>query len=85
MTNHNGQQLSAREMVRAHTYAVLAAIASFSLLALALLQIPQAVKTDRYNHCIDAQVSLRSTSNLKGQRGPGKLIYLKAVQHCGGL
>ena len=85
MADHNGQQLSAREMVRAHTYPVLAAIASFSLLALALLQIPQAVKTHRYNRCIDAQVSLRSTSNLEGQQGPGKLIYLKAVQHCEGL
>ena len=72
-------------MVRAHTYPVLAAIASFSLLALALLQIPQAVQTHRYNRCIDAQVGLRSTSNLKGQQGPGKLIYLKAVQHCEGL
>ena len=63
MADHNGQQLSAREMVRAHTYPVLAAVASFSLLALALLQIPQAVKTHRYNRCVDAQVSLRSTSN----------------------
>jgi hypothetical protein len=30
-------------------------------------------------------VSLRSASNLAGQQGPGKLIYLKAVQHCEGL
>jgi len=57
MADHNGQQLSAREMVRAH----------------------------HYNRCVDAQVSLRSTSNLEGQQGPGKLIYLKAVQHCEGL
>ena len=85
MADHNGQQLSAREMVRAHTYPVLAAVASFSLLALALLHIPQAVKTDRYNRCVDAQVSLRSVSNLEGQQGPGKLLYLKAVQHCEGL
>ena len=40
MADHNGQQLSAREMVRAHTYPVLAAVASFSLLALALLDPP---------------------------------------------
>ncbi|WP_415399663.1 hypothetical protein [Synechococcus sp. W4D4] len=85
MADHNGRQLSTRELVRAHAYPVFAAVASFSLLAIALLQVPQAVKTHRYNRCIDVQVSLRSASNLKGQQGPGKLIYLKAVQHCEGL
>ena len=34
--------------------------------------------------CIDEQVSLRHASTLVGQDGPGKLIYLKAVQHCEG-
>lgn len=85
MADHNGQQLTPREMVRAHAYPVLAAISSLSLVAIAILQIPQAVKTHRYNRCIDAQVTLRQTSGLQGQDGPGKLIYLKAVQHCEGL
>ena len=71
-------------MVRAHTYPLLAAIASFSLLALALLQIPQAVKTHRYNRCIDEQVSLRSASNLAGQHGPGSLLYLWGGALCEG-
>lgn len=85
MSDHSSQQLMAREMVRAHAYPVLAAISSLSLLAIALLQIPGAVKAHRYNQCIDAQVELRRASNLVGQEEPGKLIYLKAVQHCEGL
>lgn len=85
MIDHNAQSLTAREMVRAHAYPVLAAISTLSLLALALLQIPAAVKAHRYNQCVDAQVQLRHSSNLVGQDGPGKLIYLQAVQHCEGL
>ena len=84
MSDHQGQPLSAREMVRAHAYPVLAAISSLALVAIALLQIPTAVKDHRYNRCIDEQVRLRGTSNLVGQDGPGKLIYLKAVEHCEG-
>nr|WP_231596362.1 hypothetical protein [Synechococcus sp. CBW1108] len=84
MGDHNSQQLTAREMVRAHAYPALAAISSLSLVCIAVLQIPAAVKHHRYNLCIDEQVSLRHTSNLAGQGGPGKLIYLKAVQHCEG-
>lgn len=85
MSDHNGQALTTRELVRAHTMPVLAAISSLSLVAIAVLQIPQAVKTHRYNLCIDEQVRLRRTPSLQGQDGPGKLIYLKAVEHCEGL
>ena len=84
MGDHNSQQLTAREMVRAHAYPVLAAISSLSLVCIAVLQIPSAVKHHRYNLCIDEQVSLRHARKLAGQGGPGKLIYLKAVQHCEG-
>lgn len=85
MSDHTTQQLTPREMVRAHAYPVLAAINSLSLLAIALLQIPQAVKAHRYNQCVNAQIRLRENQALQGQSGPGKLIYLKAVQHCEGL
>jgi hypothetical protein len=85
MPDHSATPLTAREMVRAHAYPVLAAVSALSLVAIALLQIPQAVKAHRYNQCIDAQVRLRRASHLVGQEGPGKLIYLKAVQHCEGL
>ncbi len=85
MSDHSRQQLTPREMVRAHAYPVLAGISSLSLVTIALLQIPGAVKDHRYNLCIDEQVKLRHASNLSGQEGPGKLIYLKAVQHCEGL
>jgi hypothetical protein len=85
MSDHANQQLTAREMVRAHAYPVLATLSSLSLVAIALLQIPQAVKAHRYNRCVDAQIQLRQNGGLQGQSGPGKLIYLKAVQHCEGL
>ena len=85
MSDHANQQLTPREMVRAHAYPVLATLSSLSLVAIALLQIPQAVKAHRYNRCVDAQIQLRQNSALQGQSGPGKLIYLKAVQHCEGL
>ena len=85
MSDHSNQSLTAREMVRAHAYPMLAALSSLSLVAIALLQIPQAVKAHRYNRCVDAQIKLRQSSALQGQDSPGKLIYLKAVQHCEGL
>ena len=36
MSDHSGQQLSAREMVRAHAYPFLAAIGALSLMAIAV-------------------------------------------------
>ena len=85
MVDHSQQQLTAREMVRAHAYPVLAAISSLSLLGIAVLLIPQAVKTHRYNRCIDAQIAMRVAINPEGQAAPGKMNYLKAVEHCEGF
>ena len=56
MSDHTEQRLTAREMVRVHAYPVLAFSSSISLLSIAILLIPQAVKTHRYNRCVDAQV-----------------------------
>ena len=81
--DHNGSPLSPREMVRAHAYPLLALVSSLSLVVIALLQIPTAVKNHRYNRCIDHQIALRSAV-LPGQEGPGRLVYLKAVAHCEG-
>ena len=85
MDDHNQQKLTALEMVRAHAYPVLAAVSSFSLLGIAVLLIPQAVKTHRYNRCIDAQITMRTSINPKGGTDPGKMNYLKAVEHCEGF
>ena len=85
MIDHSQQKLTAREMVRAHAYPVLAAISSLSLLSIAVLLIPQAVKSNRYNRCIDAQINLRASINPKGGKAPGKMNYLKAVEHCKGF
>ena len=55
-----------------------------SLLAISVLLMPQAVKTHRYNRCVDAQIQMRDAINAQGQSSPGKLNYLKAIEHCEG-
>ena len=85
MDDHSQQKLKARQMVRPHAYPVLAAVSSLSLLSIAVLLIPQAVKTHRYNRCIDAQITMRDSINPKGGTNPGKMNYLKAVEHCEGF
>ena len=85
MVDHSQQQLTVREMMRAHAYPVLAAVSSFSLLGITVLLIPQAVKSDRYNRCIDAQIAMRASVNPNGGTAPGKMNYLKAVEHCEGF
>ena len=85
MVDHSQQKLTARQIVRAHAYPVLATVSSLSLLSIAVLLIPQAVKTHRYNHCIDAKIAMRASINPKGDTTPGKMYYLKAVEHCEGL
>ena len=84
MTDHNQQTLTAREMVRAHTYPVMAGIGRLSLLIISVLLFPQAVKTHRYNRCVDAQISMRQAINPQKRNNPGGLHYLKAIEHCEG-
>ena len=85
MDDHTQQKLTAREMVRAHAYPMLAGIRSLSLLSIAVLLFPQAISTHRYNRCIDAQIAMRASINPKGGKAPGKMNYLKAVEHCEGF
>ena len=64
---------------------VLAALSCFSLISIAIMLIPQAVKTQRYNRCFDVQIDKRAAINPQGLRSPGKMNYLKAIEHCEGL
>lgn len=84
MNDHNQQALTTREMVRSHAYPILAAERTLSLLTTNILLIPQAVKTHRYNRCVDAQIEMREAINPQGASRPGRLNYLKAVEHCEG-
>ena len=84
MTDHNNQSLSAREMVRAHANPVLATVSSLSLVTIAMLLIPQAVRHHRFNRCVDAQITMRDAINPGSQQGPGRMNQLKAFQHCEG-
>ena len=85
MVDHSQQKLTTREMVRAHAYPLLAAVSSLSLLSITVLLIPQAVKSHRYNRCIDVQIAMRIGINPKGGTAAGKMNYLKAVEHCEGF
>ena len=85
MVDHNQEKLTAREMVRVQAYPVLAAVSSLSLLSIAVLLIPQAVKSHRYNRCVDAQIAIRTSINPKGGTAPGKMNHLKAVEYCEGF
>ena len=81
---NDGRKPTQREMVRAHAYPLLAALSTISLIVIATLQIPSAVRNSRYNACIDEQIKLRNAPNLKDQAAPGKIAYLMAVGHCNG-
>jgi len=79
------QSSSQQSNLQGGTYLVLAALSCFSLISIAILLIPQAVKTQRYNRCVDVQIDMRAAINPQGLRSPGKMNYLKAVEHCEGL
>jgi hypothetical protein len=49
-----------------------------------VLLVPQAVRHHRFNRCVDAQIQMRNAINPESQQGPGKVNYLKAVEHCEG-
>ena len=42
------------------------------------------IKTFRYNRCVDTQISMRQAINPQIRNTPGKLHYLKAIEHCEG-
>ena len=84
MTDHNNSARSGREMVRAHAYPVLSALCTLSLISIAVLLLPQAVRHHRFNRCVDAQIKMRNAINPESQQGPGKVNALKAVEHCEG-
>ena len=84
MTDHSNSPLSVREMVRAHAYPVLSALCTLSLISIGVLLVPQAVRHHRFNRCVDAQIQMRNAINPESQQGPGKVNYLKAVEHCEG-
>ena len=85
MKNGTTQSSTPKSNLQGGTYLVLAALSCFSLISIAILLIPQAVKTQRYNRCVDVQIDLRTAINPQGLRSPGKMNYLKAVEHCEGL
>jgi hypothetical protein len=54
MDDHKSQQVSAREMVRAHAYPVLAAVSTVALAVIAASLVPIARQADHMNQCLAA-------------------------------
>jgi len=52
MSDHSDQQLSAREMVRAHAYPILAAVSTVSLVVIAASLVPIGRQADDFNRCL---------------------------------
>jgi len=52
MNDHSTQQLTAREMVRAHAYPVLAAVSTVALVVIAASLVPVARQADHMNRCL---------------------------------
>ena len=52
MSDHSNQQLTAREMVRAHAYPVLAAVSTVALVVIAASLVPIARQADHMNRCL---------------------------------
>jgi hypothetical protein len=52
MNDHSSQQLTAREMVRAHAYPVLAAVSTVALVVIAASLVPIARQADHMNRCL---------------------------------
>jgi hypothetical protein len=52
MSDHSSQQLTAREMVRAHAYPVLAAVSTVALVVIAVSLVPIARQADHMNRCL---------------------------------
>ena len=52
MSDHSNQQLTAREMVRAHTYPVLAAVSTMALVVIAVSLVPIARQAEPMHRCL---------------------------------
>jgi hypothetical protein len=54
MGDHDGQNLTPREMVRAHAYPMLAAVSTVALVVIAASLAPIALHADPMNRCLAA-------------------------------
>ncbi len=52
MNDHGSQQLTAREMVRAHAYPIFAAVSTVALVVIAVSLVPIARQADHMNRCL---------------------------------
>ena len=72
MKNGTTQSSTPKSNLQGGTYLVLAALSCFSLISIAILLIPQAVKTQRYNRCVDVQIDCAQPLIPKGSAAQAK-------------
>ena len=68
MTDHDGRKLTAREMINAHLFPVLALIATASSVSIAISLNSVAQQASRWNQCYEAGLAWveRNTPSIKG-------------------
>ena len=68
MADHEGQKLSAREMINAHLFPVLALVATASSVSIAFSLGPIAGQASRWNKCYDGGLAWldRNSPRIKG-------------------
>ena len=71
-------------MIRRQVYLMLALISITSLLLIAMLLLPQAVRINCYNRFNDEQSAMCAAINPLGLSLPGKLNDFKSVEHSDG-
>ena len=83
MPDHAEQKLSAREMVRAHAYPVLAAISSISLVVMAVSLLPLARQSSQWAECFEHNVSFNSKRFADAGMSPSE-ARAWATRFCNG-
>jgi hypothetical protein len=68
MTDHDGRKLTAREMINAHLFPVLALIATASSVSIAISLNSVAQQASRWNQCYEAGLAWldRNSPSIKG-------------------
>ena len=73
MKNGTTQSSTPKSNLQGGTYLVLAALSCFGgLISIAILLIPQAVKTQRYNRCVDVKLTCAQRLIPKGSAAQAK-------------
>ena len=84
MADHEGQQLTPREMVRAHLYPALATISTLALVIGVVQLAPISQQARQFNACIESTADDQQAM-LKRQNSPTAKAGRRSIADCYGL